>query len=88
MDAKVTMSFNAGVIEKAKIYAEEQGISLSRLTEILLRKAISGSYKNIVDIPVADWVSVVSEGESEYISNRRRKDLKETYFKNKNEVIS
>jgi hypothetical protein len=59
MDAKVTMSFNAAVIEKAKIYAEEHGISLSRHTEILLRKAISGPYKNIEDIPVADWVSVV-----------------------------
>ncbi len=83
MDAKVTLSFNANVIEKAKIYAEEQGISLSRLTEILLRKATSGSYKNIEDIPVADWVSMVSEGESEYITTRKRKDLKEAYYNSK-----
>ncbi len=83
MDAKVTLSFNESVIEKAKAYAESQGISLSRLTEILLRKATSGGYKNIEDIPVSNWVSMVSEGESEYITNRKRKDLKEDYYKSK-----
>jgi hypothetical protein len=41
MDAKVTLSFNAIVVEKAKVYAESQGISLSRLTEILLRRLTS-----------------------------------------------
>ena len=83
MDAKVTLSFNEDVIEQAKMYAESKGISLSRLTEILLRKATAGGYKNIEDIPVADWVYTVSEGEAEYITERKRKNLKEEYFNSK-----
>ncbi len=67
MDAKVTLSFDASVIEKAKIYAESQGISLSRLTEVLLRRLTSGGYPNIEDFPVANWVHQLSEGEAQYI---------------------
>ena len=85
MDAKITLSFNADIINKAKHYAESQGISLSRLTEILLRRATAGGgYRNIEDIPVADWVKTVSEGEAEYITNpRKHKDLSDEYFSNK-----
>ncbi len=82
MDAKVTLSFDASIIDRAKQYAENKGISLSRLTEILLRKATAGGYRNIEDIPVADWVHTVSEGEAEYISApRKRKDMKDEYYK-------
>ena len=77
MDTKVTLSFDAKIIKQAKAYAEGQGISLSRLTEILLRKLTSGGYNNIEDFPVDEWVSMVSEGEAEYIttpkSSKRRK---------------
>lgn len=84
MDAKITLSFDANIIDKAKRYAESQGISLSRLTEILLRKATHGGYKDIEDIPVSNWVHTLSEGETEYITNpKKRKDLKEEYFKSK-----
>ena len=84
MDAKITLSFDANIIDKAKHYAESQGLSLSRLTEILLRKATTGGYKNIEDIPVADWVNTVSEGEAEYITTpKKRKDIKDEYFKSK-----
>ncbi|MEX1189059.1 MAG: DUF6364 family protein [Bacteroidia bacterium] len=67
MDAKVTLSFDASVIEKAKNYAESQGISLSRLTEVLLRRLTSGGYQNIEEFPVADWVQQLSEGEAHYV---------------------
>jgi len=84
MDAKITLSFDAAIIEKAKHYADSQGISLSRLTEILLRKATFGGYQEIEDIPVAKWVQSVSEGEAEYITTpRKRKDMKEEYYKSK-----
>jgi hypothetical protein len=84
MDAKITLSFDANIIEKAKRYADSQGISLSRLTEILLRKATMGGYRDIEDIPVANWVQTVSEGEAEYITTpRKRKDMKEEYYKSK-----
>ena len=80
MDAKVTLSFNASVIENAKEYAKQQGISLSRLTEILLRKAAGGNYDSFEDMHVADWVSQVSEGEVKYVRTRKRKDMKDEYF--------
>jgi len=84
MDAKITLSFDANIIDKAKHYAETQGISLSRLTEILLRKATFSGYRNIEDIPVADWVNTLSEGEAEYITTpRKRKDLKDEYYNRK-----
>ncbi|MGN6493328.1 MAG: DUF6364 family protein [Agriterribacter sp.] len=80
MDAKITLSFNAQIISQAKQYAEEQGISLSRLTEILLRKLTSGGYKSIEDFPVEDWVSMVSEGEAAYITKpKTSKQLKNEF---------
>jgi len=80
MDAKVTLSFDSLVIKNAKQYAEGQGISLSRLTEILLRKLTSGGYGSIEDFPVSDWVSMVSEGEAEYITRpKTSKQLKKEF---------
>lgn len=35
MDSKVTLSFNGEIIGKAKRFAEQNNISLSRLTEFL-----------------------------------------------------
>lgn len=84
MDAKVTLSFNEEIIEKAKKYADSQGISLSRLTEILLRKLTAGGYTNIEDFPVSDWVSMVSEGEAKYITRpKASKSLKKEYRERK-----
>lgn len=83
MDAKVTLSFDANIIDKAKHYAESRGLSLSRLTEILLRKATTGGYSEIEDIPIANWVSTLSEGEAEYITPRKRKNRKEEYYNSK-----
>jgi len=84
MDAKITLSFDAAVIDKAKKYAKKEGVSLSRLTEILLRKAAFSQNRTIEDIPVADWVSTLSEGEAEYITTRRkRKDIKDEFYNRK-----
>ncbi|MEO5944138.1 MAG: DUF6364 family protein [Ferruginibacter sp.] len=84
MDAKITLSFNKSVIESAKEYADKNNVSLSRLTEFLLSKVTSGSYKSLEDLPISDWVSMVSEGEVEYQTKaRKNKDLKNEYFKSK-----
>ena len=78
-NSKVTLSFNTQVIEKAKAYAEQNGISLSRLTEILLRRLTSNPTYNIEDFPVSDWVNHVSEGKAEYIAtppdSKKRRDI-------------
>ena len=83
MDSKITLSFDANIIDKAKDYAESKGISLSRLTEILLRKATAGGYREIEDIPVSNWVMTLSEGEAEYITPKKRKDIKKEYYDSK-----
>lgn len=84
MDAKITLSFDELVINKAKLYAVDNNISLSRLTEFLLNKVISKSYQSLEDFPIADWVSMVSEGQAEYQTKpRKSKDLNAEYFKSK-----
>ena len=84
MDAKITLSFDESVINRAKRYAEENNISLSRLTEFLLNKVTSSSYHSLEDFPISDWVNMVSEGQAEYQTKpRKSKDLKAEYFKSK-----
>ncbi len=81
MDAKVTLSFNEDVISKAKKFADENNISLSRLMEFLLKKATSSSYKSLDELPVSEWVNMVSEGEVEYVRQpRSRKEMKKEYY--------
>jgi hypothetical protein len=60
MDAKITLSFNEDVIRKAKKFADDNNISLSRLAEFLLSKVTSSSYKSLDDLPVSDWVNMVA----------------------------
>jgi hypothetical protein len=80
MDAKITLSFNKDIIQKAKQYAESQNISLSRLMEILLDKITSNQYPSIEDFPVSDWVNQVAEGPVQYVSKpKSRKALKTQY---------
>lgn len=79
MDAKLTLHFDSGVIEKAKAFAESKGISLSRLTEYLYRQVTSGNYISIDDFPIADWVTQVAEGEATY-KRRTRKSTKDEFY--------
>ena len=84
MDAKITLSFSEEVIEKAKKYADQQNISLSRLTELLYRKLTSGHYTDLEELPVSAWVNELSEGQPEYkTKSAPRKKLKAAYFKSR-----
>ena len=84
MDAKITLSFDKSVIQKAKRFADENNISLSRLTEFLLTKVTSSNQSSIDELPVSDWIRQLSEGEVEYIrSPRSRKAMKKEFFENK-----
>jgi hypothetical protein len=81
MDSKVTLSFDQEVIHHAKEYAASQNISLSRLVELLLRRATTGEYRSMEDFPIADWVREVAEGPVEYnSSSKSRKALKDEFF--------
>lgn len=79
MDAKVTLSFDQQVIAKAKVFAEANNISLSRLTEFLLSKVVDGQYRSLDDLPVSDWVTRISEGQAEYVRKNSRKGLRQEY---------
>jgi len=85
MDAKITLSFDEGVINKAKRYAENNNISLSRLVEFLLKKVTHSGYHSLEDFPIADWVSQVAEGEAVYQTSKKRtrKSSKSEFFSSK-----
>ncbi|REG81549.1 DUF6364 family protein [Algoriphagus antarcticus] len=83
MDAKVTLSFDKDVIDRAKVFAEHHNISLSRLTEYLYSQITSKNYKSLEELPVSDWVDFVAEGRIEYRKSPSRKDLKDDFFSSK-----
>lgn len=85
MDTKLTLSFDKNVIERAKKYADEHNISLSRLIEHLLTQVTTKQYKSLEDFPISDWVNMVAEGEVEYKRTPKssRKDLKDEFFASK-----
>lgn len=84
MDNKITLSFDESIINKAKKYAEDNNISLSRLIEFLLTKVTSSKYHSLEDYPISDWVSQVAEGEAVYHTKKRsRKSSKDEFFSSK-----
>jgi antitoxin component of RelBE/YafQ-DinJ toxin-antitoxin module len=84
MDAKITLRFDREVIRKAKRLAEANNISLSRLTELLFKKITSANYQKLEELPVADWVQQLAEGEVEYkTSKRTRKAVKSEFYKSR-----
>lgn len=84
MDAKITLSFNEAVIEKAKKFAEANNVSLSRLTEMIYQKITSANYKNLEELPIADWVSQLAEGEVEYKKKSgSRSSMKSEFYKSR-----
>lgn len=85
MDNKITLSFDESIITKAKKYAENNNISLSRLIEFLLKKVTANNYTSLEDFPISDWVKQVAEGEAVYQTKARRtrKAAKAEYFNSK-----
>ena len=84
MDAKVTLSFNQEVINKAKRFADANNISLSRMIEYLLQKVTSSNYNSLEDFPISDWVHQIAEGEAVYQTKQKtRKSTKAEFYKSK-----
>lgn len=80
MDAKITLSFDEKVIKRAKEFASNNNISLSRLTELIFRQMTAKNYQNLDELPISDWVNMVAEDQSEYIRRPSRKQLKSEFF--------
>jgi Family of unknown function (DUF6364) len=89
MDAKLTLSFDEEIIAQAKKFADEKGISLSRLTEYLFKRVTTQpkNYSSIDDIPVADFIWELNEPQSEYIRTPVAKTRKKEYFEAKNKKV-
>lgn len=81
MDTKITLSFNKDIIDRAKDFADQNNISLSRLTEFLYAQMTTKNYKSLDELPISDWVTMVSEGEVEYKRTpSSRKAMKDEFF--------
>jgi len=83
MDAKLTLSFNQDIINKAKAFADTNNISLSRLIEHLLSKVVDKPYQSLEDFPISEWVSMVADGEAIYQTKSNRKKQKQEFFNSK-----
>ena len=81
MDAKITLSFDEKIVQRAKKFADANNVSLSRLTEYLYRKITTENYKSLEDMPVADWINQLAEGEPAYKTKpRKRGAMKKEFF--------
>ncbi len=81
MDAKLTLSPDQEVINQAKLFAEKNNMSLSRLTEFLYRKLSDNSFSNLEEFPISDWVMMAAEGQAEYKTRpKTSKNLRNEYF--------
>jgi len=81
MDTKLTLKLNQEIIEKAKHYASEKKLSLSRLIENYLNSLTSEKTNN--DIQISDFVKSMSSGiklpaDFDY-KNARANDLEQKY---------
>ena len=85
MDAKITLSFNEAIINKAKKFAEANNISLSRMIEFLLQKITSSHYQSMEEFPISEWVQQISEGQAVYQTSKKRtrKASKEAFYKSR-----
>lgn len=83
MDSKITLSFDAQVIEQAKAFADQHNISLSRLVEFMLSKVTDKRYRSLDELPVSDWVSRVAEGEATYVRKNAAKSVKKDYLQSR-----
>jgi GTP cyclohydrolase FolE2 len=81
MDSKITLSFNTDVIAQAKAFANQKGISLSRLTEYLYSKMTAVNDANIYDLPINSWVLDLAEGKPSYQHKpKSRKENRSAYY--------
>ncbi len=83
MDTKVTLSFDERVVVQAKAFAEANNISLSRLIEFMLKKVTDKRYRSLDELPVSDWVNMVSEGQAEYVRKNAAKSVKKDYLESR-----
>jgi Family of unknown function (DUF6364) len=83
MDAKITLSFDAAVITKAKAFAENNNVRLSRITEIFWDKMIDADCATLDALPVSDWVLDLIGGPPVYVSKNTKPKNYADYYESK-----
>ncbi len=61
MDTKLTLKLNQEIIEKAKIYASQKKVSLSRIIENYLN-SLTNDFKNDSSVEISPFVKSLSSG--------------------------
>jgi hypothetical protein len=74
MDTKLTLSLDKAVIEKAKTYAKNQQISLSRLIESYLSSLTTSTTQDIKITPLVESLSGVIELSDDFDSRKDYSD--------------
>jgi hypothetical protein len=74
MDTKLTLSLDKAVIEKAKTYAENQQISLSRLIESYLSTLTTSTNEDVKITPLVESLSGVIELSDDFDSRKDYSD--------------
>ncbi len=64
MDSKLTLKLNESVIERAKQYAKENNVSLSRMIESYLQAVTVGKKNKIIVSPLVESLTGVIELEN------------------------
>ncbi|NNE75916.1 MAG: hypothetical protein HKN31_02465 [Pricia sp.] len=75
MDTKLTLKLNKKIIEKAKVYASEKRISLSRLVESYLQSLTSEKNEN--DLEISPFVKSIATGTKIPIDLEYKKEYSE-----------
>jgi hypothetical protein len=61
MDTKLTLKLNKSIIERAKIYASDQQVSLSKLVESYL-SSLTSEQSSQKEIPISPFVKSLTSG--------------------------
>lgn len=81
MDAKLTLKLNQEIIEKAKVYASEKKISLSRVIENYLNSLTSEKEDNFEISPFVKSLSSELKIPADYDYKNDRSDYLEKKYK-------
>jgi len=84
MDTKLTLKLDKEVIEKAKIYAAKQKISVSFIVENYLKAITSVKKKEAIDdIEISEFVKSISVGNGEIPADFDYKKDRQNYLVDK-----
>lgn len=78
MNAKLTLSLDKEIIERAKAYAKEQGTSVSKMVENFIKMTTSKTRaKEVEEIEISDFVKSLAMPS---MKHRTKEEMREEYY--------